>query len=209
MSEKKAAARLSIDRSDLALEIVSIVIAIILATAVGQIVEHYREGVRTHEALVQIRQEIIHDDALLRVDRPLHRRVRTAFWDTVRKAHGEQLSFDDLMTETFGHAAPEGFHPFDGTTTAWELARTSSVLADVPYALRATLQTRYAELASLQKLNSAFAARLEGTPTDARPNFYFTSVSISLILTDLVYSEDRLVDDDSAALNVLASAGVR
>src|SRR5476649_1165560 len=200
--------RVRIDRSELVLEIVSIVIAIILATAAGQFVEHYRAGVRTHEALAQIRQEVANDDKILQAVRPLHRRVRVAFDTTVRRTHGEQLSFDALSA-TFFHAAPHGFRPFGGTTTAWELARGSNVLADVPYELRSLLQTRYAELDGLQGENAAFIGRLEGTPTGSQPNFFFTAVTLSLILSDVTYAEDRLVKDDAAVLRALGSAGIR
>ncbi len=56
---------LHINPSDLALEIISIVIAIVLATSVGQIVANYQAGVHTREALQRIRQEVASDDATL------------------------------------------------------------------------------------------------------------------------------------------------
>ena len=81
MAEERRPRRpsLRIEPSDLALEIVSIVIAIVLATTAGQIVANYQSGVRTRESLAQIRQEVTHDDTELEGLRSLHHRVDTAF----------------------------------------------------------------------------------------------------------------------------------
>jgi hypothetical protein len=133
--------RLRIGPSDPALEILSIVIAIVLATAVGGVVECNRAAARTHEALSQACQEIAHDGARLAAVHPLHERVRDAFVRAVATARGERLDYD-RFTRTFETAAPRGFQPFTGTATAWELARSSDALADVPYALHASLVTR-------------------------------------------------------------------
>jgi hypothetical protein len=206
--ERRRRPSLRIDPSDLALEIVSIVIAIILATAVGQIVANHQAGVRTREALAAIRQEVARDDAALQAVRPLHQRVYAAFATSVRRTHGEQLSFGEF-TRTFGGAAPTGFHPFGGTTTAWDLARSSSVLQDVPYSLRAALVRRYAELTNLQGLSAALYARLLTAPTESHPNFFFTAVAVSSNLDDLVFSETRLIRDDEIALRALTEAGIR
>ncbi len=199
---------LRIDPSDLALEVVSIVIAIVLATAVGQIVANYQAGGRTREALAQIRQEVAHDHQRLQEGRPLHRQVRAAFDATIRKTHLEQLDFDEFV-RTFHDAAPTGYQPFGGTTTAWDLARSSNALSDLPYALRATLQTRYAELAQLRELNTALYARLTTTPAEGRPNFYFTAVALASTLADLVASEERLARDDDTVMSALDARGIR
>ena len=130
-----------------------------------------------------------------------------AFATTVRRPHGEQLDFDGLA-RAFGGVAPTGFHPFSGSTTAWDLARSSKVLQDLPYALRAALQTRYSELAQLRELNAALYARLVTTPTESHPNFFFTAVAISSNLGDLVFSETRLVRDDAMALRALSARAI-
>jgi len=201
-------APLRIDPSDLALEIVSIVIAIVLATAVGELVEHVRAQARTHEALVQIRQEIVADDAGLRRNATLHRNVWNAFRDAVTRARGHRMDFDEFAA-TFARSAPHGLRPFVGSTTAWDLARTSTVLADVPYDVRATIQRRYAELDGLRDTNAIVLAHLENAPAEEHPNFYFTAVALVLSLADVVYSEQRLAADDAAALRALDAAGAR
>jgi hypothetical protein len=199
---------LRIDPSDLLLEIVSIVIGVILALAASQAVESSREAQRTHEALMQIRQEIVQDETDLHAVHPLHRRVEAAFERAVARARDRHLDFAD-MYHTFGDAAPRGFNPFGGTTTAWDLARGSDVLADVPYGVRAALQTRYGELQNLNSLNDMMIARLEIPTTDEHPNFYFAAFDLRLMLDDIDFSEERLMRDDRAALDALASDGVR
>jgi type II secretory pathway pseudopilin PulG len=204
----RGAEAVRIDPSDLALEIISIVIAIVLATAVGGFVAHYQAGERTRAALAQIRLEIAHDDEALGAVRAPHVRLRDAFRTLTTRTLSEQLSFD-TFSRTFATAAPRGIHPFDGTTTAWELARGSNALDDLPYELRATLQTRYAELAGLQALNNRTLSQIEFSPADDRPNFYFTAVALSLNLSDMTASEDRLARDDATALRALADHGIR
>ncbi|HEX3467222.1 MAG TPA: hypothetical protein VHT05_04020 [Candidatus Elarobacter sp.] len=200
-------ARVRIDPSDLALEIVSIVIAIVLATGVGQLVDHVRAQARTQQALVELRREIATDDAELRRVSGLHRRVWLAFQRAVSTAHDRQMTFD-TFTRTFGTAASHGYEPFDGTTTAWDLTRNSNVLEEVPYELRARLQTRYGELAGLRDVEARLISNLEFAPSDARPNFYFAAYAVVLNLADAVAAEERLVDDDRSALDALARAGI-
>jgi hypothetical protein len=125
----------------------------------------------------------------------------------MRRARNEQLDYDTLYG-TFTSAAPHGFQPFRGTTTAWDLARGSSTLADVPYRLRAVLQNRYAELVQVRSENDGVLAQLEAAPTDARPNFFFVGNALELILLDLVFSEDYLARDDQVALDALRGAGI-
>ncbi len=197
--------RLRIDPSDLVLEILSIVIAIVLATAVGGLVERNRADARTREALSQVCQEIAHDDVRLLAVRPLHVRVGAAFKQTLEAARGEQLEFD-RFDQTFHDAAPRGFQPFFGTTTAWELARSSDALAGVPYALRATLVNRYGQLTVLKGENDAVLASLLSAPTERHPNFFFVAASLEDTLNDVKYAEGQLAKDDAAALGALRSA---
>ncbi len=198
-------ARLRIDPSDLALEIISIVVAIVLATAVGQFVENYRAANRTHEALAAICAEIAHDDERLNAVHPLHERVRAAFFHTLDRARGEELEYD-RFAQTFRTTAPRGFQPFFGTTTAWELARSSDALAGVPYALRATLVTRYAQLALLKDENGSALGSILSAPTQEHPNFFFVAAALAGTLADVTYAETQLTKDDAAALRALRSA---
>jgi len=197
--------RLRIDPSDLALEILSIVIAIVLATAVGGLVERNRAGERTHEALAQVCQEISHDENRLRAVQPLHLRVGAAFERTLEGSRGEELDYDHFA-QTFRSVAPRGFQPFFGTTTAWELARSSDALADVPYALRATLVNRYLELAVLKDENSLVLGSLLSAPTEGHPNFFFVAASLESTLNDVTYAEAQLGRDDAAAIAALRAA---
>jgi hypothetical protein len=198
-------ARLRIDPSDLALEILSIVIAIVLATAVGGLVDRNRAGARTHEALSQICQEISQDDARLRAVHPLHVRIGAAFARSLQGARGEQLEYD-RFAQTFQGAAPRGFQPLFGTTTAWELARSSDALAGVPYALRATLVNRYGQLAVLKDENNLVLASVLTAPTERHPNFFFVAASLEDTLNDVSYAEVQLGRDDAAAVAALRSA---
>ncbi len=206
MADEEPARRIRIDPSDLLLEIISIVIAILLATAVGQVVDRVRANGRTHDALVQVCTEIAHDDASLAAHRGLHRRMRDSFVAAVDAARGNRMHADAYYA-ALARVTANGMQPFSGTTTAWNLAQTSDVLAAVPYALRAALQQRYAEIAALDATNAATIARIEASPTDADPNFYFVASTLRLQFADMIGSEERLAADDAAASRALRSAG--
>jgi hypothetical protein len=198
-----------IDPSDLALEVVSIVIAILLATLVAQILQARTTAARTHEALVQIRQEIAHDDVDLRARMPLHRGVWISFRRLVAaNARDERLSFDRFESGFFD-AAPHGLQPFDGTTVAWDLARASNAVADVPYALRARLEERYAAVGSVAEIDRFVLSTFDAAPTADRPNFFFAASALTVTLADLVFAEQRLAKRDRDALAALAEAGIR
>ena len=70
------------------------------------------------------------------------------------------------------------------------------------------LQTRYGELAGLRETEQRVVAGFEFEPSDARPNFYFAAYALVLNLADVVFSEQRLIDDDDRALTSLGQAGI-
>jgi hypothetical protein len=137
--------------------------------------------------------------------RPIHVRIAAAFERTLEGARGEQLDFD-RFAQAFRDSAPRGFQPLFGTTTAWELARSSDALADVPYGLRATLVNRYGQLAVLKDENSLVLATLLSAPTEQHPNFFFVAASLEDTLNDVKYADGQLAKDDAAALGALRSA---
>ena len=202
-----ATRRLRIELSDLLLEIISIVIAIVLATAVGQVVAQHREGVQTAEALRQIRSEIQTNRAALERVRPLHVRIAAAYEALVGRAHHDQIGFAEFRA-TFARAAPHGINPFRGEDTAWQLARTSSTISNAPYSVRAAVQRAYFEQETLDEIDRTLFQTFLTPPTTSRPNFYFIGLSLSLEFNDAVGSERRLDARYGEALAALAHTGI-
>jgi len=198
---------LKVDPKDLVVETFSVVLGIILAVSVGRFIDDRHAHTRMMDALGEIRQEIAADDVTIRALHPLHVRVRESFEKTLKAARGEQVDFD-TFSRAFASAAPKGFQPFNGTTTAWELARNGNVLSDVPYEVRKSLQERYSHIAGLREQNSGLVQRLDSSASELRPNFYFTMRASTLVLLDIGATEDELLKDDSEALDQLKHFGV-
>ena len=207
MGESKAQ-RFRIDLSDLVLEIISIVIAIVLATAVGQAVQHYHDSARTSDALREIRSEIIANRSALDRVRPLHERIALGYESLVRGSHGQELDFTRFAA-TFARVAPRGINPFRGEDTAWQLARTSSAIGDTPFSLRAALQRVYFEQETLSEVDRTLFQTFLNAPTTSRPNYYFVAEALTLEFNDVVASETRLDARYAEALTALADAGIR
>jgi hypothetical protein len=199
---EKPARRVRIDPSDLVLEIVSIVIAILLALGVNEWRDTARTRARTHDSLVGIRSEITANRTLLMKAMPHHLAVWTAFRALQsRKAH--RLTFEEY-TDLFGKTNPNGFRPFLGEETAWRLATTSAALADVEYATRIALERTYQEQTVLDRFSERIADDLHFGPANADANFYMSAISFSLDSADIVYAERDLLRHYDRSLNLLA-----
>ena len=110
------------------------------------------------------------------------------------------------FVRTFGKADPHGYMPFAGESTAWELARTSSVLGDVDYATRAAMERAYGEQAFLARAGDHVIDHVRFGPVPEHADFYPDAVSFALDATDVVYSERRLLQRYDDALHALASS---
>ena len=182
--------RVRIDPSDLAVEIVSILLALILATALNEWREHVQERRSASDALVQIRAEIVANRAQLARNRPLHVRIARTF-GRFTDARDERLTFDEFR-RSFGAAAPHGILPFRGEETAWSLARSSGAVSHVGYRTRVALEEAYREQAFTDEHTRRLLENFRFGPVAGTPNFYYVAFSFALDMNDLVYAESGL-----------------
>jgi hypothetical protein len=199
---------LRIDPSDLLLEIVSVVVAILLALAVNEWRDGLQRQQRAHAALPAIRSEMTNNRAQLLAVMPHHLAVQRAFDGLANGAASRQTMDFGQFVRAFGKADPNGYIPFSGESTAWELARTSSVLTDVDYATRVTLERAYGEQAFLAQAGDHVIDHVRFGPVPERANFYPDTVSFAADATDVVYAERRLLQRYDAALHALGAASM-
>jgi len=192
--------RLHINVSDLIVEIVSIVIAILLALTVNNWQQHLKDRALLRESLVNIRQEIQANNAALQQEMRHHLAVAAGF---------DKLVADNLQTErisskqvraAFIQSSPTGFHTVHGSSTAWQIAESSHAVELMPYSERVTLTKLYSEQATHelaeQKVFDLFASP---TPSSGN-NFFYATVGLSLVLGDVVGYEGYLARDYAASL---------
>jgi hypothetical protein len=203
-SRPKRRSLLRIDPSDLLLEIVSVVIAILLALGVNEWRDGLQQQQRAHTALVAIRSEVSENRAQLVAVMPHHLAVQRAFSALANGADTRRAMDFGQFVRTFGKADPNGYMPFSGESTAWELARTSSVLSDVDYATRAALERAYAEQAFLTRAGDDVIGHVRFGPVPEHADFYPDAVSFAADATDVVYAEHRLLRRYDEALHALA-----
>ncbi|HTJ28606.1 MAG TPA: hypothetical protein VMA36_20805 [Candidatus Limnocylindria bacterium] len=206
MKESPPRTRLRIDPSDLVLEIISIVIAILLALGVNEWRDALRARANAHEAMVAIRDEIVANDRELHALMPHHLANLQAFRALLKGSSRQRpVSFDTFM-ETFGRVNPHGFQAVQAESTAWDLARGSGVLSAVPYATRVALERAYREQSFLNTYPDRIIADLHFGVAPRNADFRFAANGFWIDTADAVLTEQRLAQDYAAARKALDAA---
>jgi hypothetical protein len=178
-----------IDPADVVIEIFSIVLAILLALAVNSWQERVRTDNEVKILLANVRDEIVRNRALLVSEKAHHLAAYDAF--KALSAH-EHVGTLDEFYKTFGKASPNGFHPFEGESFAWDVMRSSPSVNAVPYDTRILLERTYAEQALLIDQNAQILRTLEINDTTRDPDYYAAALAMNLDLGDIVYSQEKL-----------------
>ena len=178
-----------IDPADVAIEVFSIVLAILLALAANSWQERVRTDREVKTLLANVRDEISQNRTLLVSETEHHRAVYRAF--VALSAHEHVVTFDEFV-KTFGDANPTGFHPFQGESFAWDVLRSSPAVNAVPYDTRILLERTYAEQALLNSENAQVLSTLEVNDTSRDPDYYAASYSMYFDLGDIIYSQAKL-----------------
>jgi hypothetical protein len=178
-----------IDPADVLIEVFSIVLAILLALAVNSWQERIRTDNEVKTLLANVRDEIARNRALLVTEKNHHLAVYHAF--EALSAHEHVVTLDEFF-KTFGKANPTGFHPFEGESFAWDVMRSSPSVNAVPYDTRILLERTYAEQALFINQNAQVLTALDVNDTARDPDYYAASLTMTLDLGDIVYSQDKL-----------------
>jgi hypothetical protein len=189
-----------IDPADVLIEVFSIVLAILLALAVNAWQERIRTDNEVKTLLANVRDEVTRNRALLITEKDHHMAVYRAF--VALSAHERVLTLDDYFN-TFSKADPNGFHPFEGESFAWDVMKTSRSIDAVPYDTRITLERTYAAQALLVSENVQIVSDIHVDGTIRDPDYYAPALAMRLDLGDIVYSQGKLEDLYDTALRQL------
>src|SRR5579872_3351050 len=175
--------RLHINVSDLIVEIVSIVIAILLALTVNNWQQHLKDRALLRESLVNIRQEIQANNAALQQEMRHHLAVAAGF---------DKLVADNLQTErirvraAFIQSSPTGFHTVHGSSTAWQIAESSHAVELMPTANGLPSRNCIANKRPMSLPNKRSSTYLHPPTPSSGNNFFYATVGLSLVLGDVV-----------------------
>ncbi len=199
--------RLRIDPSDAIIEFVSIVLAIVLATAVNS----WREGVQTRSdtraMLLEIRQEITANRDALQARYRHHLDVYTAMDAFAGRSAARHYASYDAMWQTFHRANPTGFSPFYGVQTSWDVAQSTGLLRNVDFATLKVLVGAYAMQTRANGYLEHLINDLHMVPTGG-DNVFYGLVTLNIDLSDENSNERNLLEHYASALTALDRAGI-
>jgi hypothetical protein len=189
-----------INPSDLLLEIISIVIAILFALAVNGWQEHLKQQRSLYQSLVQIREELSANSRRLNSVAPHHRVVFQAYSALMHT--GNRIPCAQIPS-TFARVDPRGFGANIPITTAWEIAQSTQAVATMAYDLR----YRIAQVYDLQKFyadqQERFINLMVSPQTYSGDNCWYAVYAIVSTVGDIDVSEDRLSEAYAGLLKVL------
>ena len=163
--------RIKIDPSDLVLEIISIVVAILLALTVNFLAGQYKTASDVRNALAAISAEMSGNEAAIERVHARHTQKCAALQALARRGRGHKISYTDYQN-TLDVVMP--FAPPAVQSTAWNLAKTSGVSANFNYAMRADIARVYSQQDLFGRLANELA-------TDFRPLVFARDVDFFLV----------------------------
>jgi hypothetical protein len=192
MADVERTVRVKIEPGEVIVQIVSVVVAILLALWVNDWRDHIHEGQLLQQSRENIRVELQHNRVLLEAERPHHSAVFRAFermTDAAKQSH--TISFEQFE-KTIQDSSPRGFGPVPYESIAWTIAQSGNALSLMDYKERAGLtviyQTQAAALSAEQRYIDTVAAPSNALAT----NFYMIAVNVEGALGDVVANEESL-----------------
>ncbi len=193
--------RIRIELGDVIVEMLSIVVAILLALAVNNWQARLREehSLRANVANI-VREMQANRSVLARVARQHEREAAAIDREvTLLRAHGERMSFDRFTT-FFGTIAPHGLGALNLEDVAWTVAESDRSLAVMPSGERIALASVYEEQRDLRTYYDRLITTIE-TDTDA--NRFPLLADEAYQFGDVVAAEDELLHAYAAVIPAL------
>jgi hypothetical protein len=192
--------RISIDPSDLVLEIISIVVAILLALTVNFFAGQFKSSGDVRNALASIASEMTANAATIDKLHPLHLRKCTILQSLARRGRGRKITYSAYQNALDG-VLP--FAPPPSQSTAWDLAESSGVSANFPYATRAAIARVYAQQRAVDRLASDLAVDFRPLIFARDADFFLVARNAALDCTYVTSGEDRLAASYGREANAL------
>jgi hypothetical protein len=181
--------RITIDPSDLVLEIISIVVAILLALTVNFFAGQVKTHGDTQNALGAIKAEMAANQGLVTRVHPRHLAKCALLQSLARRGRGHKVSYTAYQN-TLDAVLP--FAPPPVESTAWTLSETSGVSANFDYATRSELSRVYAQQATFSRLASELAVDFRPLVFNREADFFLVARNAAFDCTYVTSAEDRL-----------------
>jgi len=207
MEEPRSRWRLRIDPSDALIEFISIVLAIVLATAVNSWREDAQMRSDTRAMLSEVRQEITANRDALMARYQHHIEVYTTMDALARRSEPRHYTNYDAMWQTFHRANPEGFKPFYGVETSWDVAQSTGLLRNVDFNTLKVLVAAYAMQGRANSYLEHLVNDLHIVPAGG-DNVFYGLVNLGIDLSDENSNERNLLERYADALAALDRAGI-
>ncbi|MDE2482350.1 MAG: hypothetical protein KGN02_09195 [bacterium] len=184
--------RIHIELGDVIVEMLSIVVAILLALAVNNWQERVHREHQLRENVANIVRELeVNENAIARVE-PQHRREAAAIAREVARLHtrGERMNYDEFAA-FFARIAPRGLGGLTVQDVAWSVAQADRSLASMPSNDRLELAETYAEQHDLQVFYERLIANIESY---SAPNRFALLANAQPQFGDVLAAESDLLN---------------
>jgi hypothetical protein len=199
-----AAVKIRIEPGDVIVEMLSIVIAILLALAVNNWQEHLKQQRDLRTNITNIVRELEFNQRALSALLPQHDREAIAFHKVATADLGrhEQLSLDDFFHE-FEQIAPRGLGVIQLQQVAWQIAQSDPSFSAMPADQRLALARVYSQQAFL---NQIYARLIDHVPSTSASTYFPALLAISLDFADVKTAEHALLRSYAQAISQLRAA---
>ncbi len=194
---------LRIDLGDVIIEIVSIVLAILLAFVISNWHDRTTRGAALHSALVNIREEMLRNQQDLHAVMPIHERYLEVFTKVATETGKSERAGFDQVQGAVERASSSGFHYAPLQAIAWEITQKSTAVSDMPYEQRAGLTAIYQAQDFVEQRQQKFIDDLFAPNGPFDGNYFYSVVLAQGNLGDVVAGEKDLSGAYAAELRRL------
>ncbi len=195
--------RFEIDLGDVVIEIVSIVVAILLALGVHAWQTRVGREARLHAAVENVARELARNRLLLAPLAARHRRVEARLLAAYRAAAANRSYTQDQLDRLEDRIAPRGFGVLQVQSIAWQIAQSDRALGLMPYDRRAALTAIYLRQGDLKRAYASFIALVQRGSLLAPRNAYGELRALVGTFGDVVAAEDDVLHDYATEIPAL------
>jgi hypothetical protein len=200
----RAAVKIRIELGDVIVEMLSIVVAILLALAVNNWQEHLKQQRDLRTNVVNIVRELEFNRQQLAALLPQHEDEARGFRQLASADLGrnEQLSLDAFFHE-FRRIAPRGLGVIQLQQDAWQIAQGDPSFSAMPADQRLMLARLYTQQAFL---NQIYGRLIDHVPSTSASSYFPALLAIDLDFSDATITEHTLLRAYADAISQLGTA---
>lgn len=200
----RTAVKVRIELGDVIVEMLSIVVAILLALAVNNWQEHLKQQRDLRTNVINIVRELEFNQRELSAIIPQHGLEAAGFHKESSADLGrhEQLSLDEFY-HVFRRIAPRGLGVVELQQVAWQIAQGDPSFSAMPADQRLTLARVYSQQAFL---NQIYARLIEHVPSTSASSYFPALLALDLDFSDVTIAERELLRAYTEVISQLRTA---